>query len=61
MAAEDSPGSGCAYGRIGHIAGSITRIIESLGFLVDSWERWHPLLRYHTGAGEKVGLGVIAG
>ena len=29
--------------------------------MIDGWERWCPLLRYHTGAGEKVGLGAIAG
>ena len=36
-------------------------IMGGLGLLVDGWEvRW-PLRRYHTRAGEKVGLGTIAG
>ncbi len=43
------------------ITRGITRIMGGLGFLVDGWERWCPLLRYRTGAGEIVGLGTIAG
>ena len=43
------------------IARSIARIMRGLGFLVDGWKRMCPLLRYHTGAGEKVSLGAIAG
>jgi len=59
-AAEDSPEVVVHMAGLG-IAGSITRIMGSLRFLVDGWERWCPLLRYRTGAGEKVGLGAIAG
>jgi hypothetical protein len=59
-AAEDSPGDRCAYGRIGNSRQYYSYHGE-LGFLVDGWERWCPLLRYHTSAGEKDGLGAIAG
>ena len=43
------------------IACSSSWIMGGLGFLVDGWEGGWPLLRYHTGAGEKVSLGAIAG
>ena len=42
------------------IACSVTWIMGGLRFLVDGWEGWSPLRRYHTRAGEEVSLGAIA-